>query len=145
MNKAIIAIIAVVVIAAGVFAITHKSKKPAAPTNSNTSTTTAPSNTTSTPPTSTSTSSDNVITYSNSGFSPATLTVKGGSQVTIKNTSSETLQLDSNPHPQHTDDPELNVGVISAGGSKTFTVTTTGSHGYHNHLDPSDTGMLVVE
>lgn len=85
------------------------------------------------------------ITYSNDGFSPNTLTVKSGDSVTIKNTSSSSLQFQSDPHPQHTDDPELNVGLVEAGQSKTFTVTKKGSHGYHNHLNSGDTGTLVVE
>jgi plastocyanin len=111
-------------------------------TNQNTSpptTNTTPSsssNTTATPST---------ITYSSDGFSPATLTVKSGATVTIKNTSDEDLQFESNPHPAHTDDTDLNVGLVAAGQTKTFTVTKTGTFGYHNHLDPSDTGHIVVE
>ena len=93
----------------------------------------------------TSQSSGNTITYSGSGFSPATLSVKAGTTVTIKNTSSGDLQFDSDPHPDHTDDPELNVGLITSGQSKTVTVTTTGSHGYHNHLSATDKGTLVVQ
>jgi len=89
-------------------------------------------------------SSGATITYSDNGFSPATLTVKAGTKVTIKNTSSRDMQFDSDPHPAHTDDPELNVGIVSPGQSMTFTVTTTGTHGYHNHLNPSDTGTIVV-
>lgn len=88
--------------------------------------------------------SANVITYSDNGFSPATLTVKSGDKVTVKNTSSGPLQFDSNPHPEHTEDPELNIGLIDPGKSATITVTNTGSHGYHNHLNSSDTGTLVV-
>ena len=85
------------------------------------------------------------ISYTNDGFSPNSLTVKSGDTVTIKNTSSGTLQFDSDPHPQHTANPELNVGEVASGESKTFTVTKKGEHGYHNHLNSRDTGMLVVE
>ena len=84
------------------------------------------------------------ITYSDNGFSPATLTVASGTKVTIKNSSSNPLQFDSNPHPEHTDNPELNIGRINPGESQTITVTTKGSHGYHNHLNSGDTGTLVV-
>jgi plastocyanin len=90
-------------------------------------------------------SSGATITYSDNGFSPSTLTVKAGTTITIKNTSSSDMQFDSDPHPAHTDDPELNVGIVSPGQSMTFTVTTTGTHGYHNHLNPSDTGTIVVQ
>lgn len=87
----------------------------------------------------------NTITYTNSGFQPASLSVQSGSKVTIKNNSSRPLQFDSNPHPAHTDDPELNVGLVSAGESVTITVVNKGDHGYHNHLSPDDTGSLLVE
>lgn len=105
-----------------------------------------------TPSTNSTPSSDNpssntentTITYADNGFSPASLSVASGTTVTIKNTSSSTLQFDSDPHPQHTANPELNVGMIAAGASKTFTVTTTGSHGFHDHLNSSQTGTLVV-
>jgi plastocyanin len=84
------------------------------------------------------------ITYGGNGFSPSTLTVKSGTTVTVKNTAGP-LEFASDPHPAHTDDPELNAGVVKTGGSVTFTVTKTGSHGYHNHLNPSDTGTIVVQ
>src|SRR2546421_12680900 len=55
------------------------------------------------------------IVYSDSGFSPAVTTVKAGGLVAIKNTSSSNMQLDSGPHPVHTDDNDLNVGLVSVG------------------------------
>jgi plastocyanin len=90
-------------------------------------------------------SQEKVITYSASGFSPASLTVNSGDKVTVKNASSNQIQFDSNPHPQHTEDPELNIGIIMPGKSETITVTTKGSHGFHNHLNPGATGTLVVQ
>jgi plastocyanin len=128
MKKTTLLVIALVIIAAGVaFALLGGSDKN---TKSNS---TQPAQTAGT------------ITYSNSSFSPASLTVKAGSKVTIKNDSSNDLQFDSDPHPQHTEDPELNVGIIGAGQSATITVTKTGNHGYHNHLNSGDTGTLIVE
>lgn len=85
------------------------------------------------------------ITYSDSGYSPAEVTVKSGDTVEIKNTSSRAMQFDSDPHPIHTDNPDLNVGSVNPGESMTFTVTKTGEYGYHNHLNPSDTGKIIVE
>lgn len=85
------------------------------------------------------------ITYSDSGFSPSTLTVKSGDKVVIKNTASDELQFNSDPHPSHTEDTELNIGSVSAGQEQSFTITMTGSFGYHNHLNPSEKGMIVVQ
>ncbi len=147
-------VLIIVVVAGGAYALFGRSNSDDAKdnaTNTSSTTNTAPSTQTdpnSTEPTATqtgdTTAAGNTITYSNNGFSPASLTVKAGSQVTVKNDSSKTLQFDSDPHPQHTDDPELNIGIIKAGESKTITVTTTGSHGYHNHLN-DDTGTLIVQ
>lgn len=85
------------------------------------------------------------ITYSDSGYSPSTITVKSGDTVAIKNTSSSEMQFDSDPHPVHTNDEELNAGPVAPGQTITFTVTTTGTYGYHNHLNPSDTGTIVIK
>ncbi|HSX15000.1 MAG TPA: cupredoxin domain-containing protein [Candidatus Saccharimonadales bacterium] len=85
------------------------------------------------------------ITYTGSGFSPNTITVKAGDTITIMNASSRSLQLDSNPHPAHTDNTELNVGAVAAGQSATFTISKTGTWGYHNHLEASQTGSITVQ
>jgi len=85
------------------------------------------------------------ITYSDSGYSPASVTVKSGEAVEIKNTSSHAMQFDSDPHPIHTNDPELNVGSVNPGESMKFTVSKTGTFGYHNHLNPSDKGTIIVK
>lgn len=143
MKKAIIAIIILAVIGGGVFALTRGDSKPT--TTSNTPVSSTPSSS----PSPTAKTTDNnaaaTITYTNSGFNPSTLTVKAGTTVTIKNDSSNELVFDSDPHPVHTDDPELNIGAIDPGQSKTFTPTVTGTHGYHNHQNSSDTGTLVVQ
>lgn len=130
-NLIIVIVLLVIVVAGGVFWMLR---------NNNTSTNNNATNTSSS-----SSGQGMVITYSDSGFSPSTVTTHAGDKVTIKNTSSEDMQFDSDPHPVHTNDPELNVGVVVPGSSKTFTVNTKGTHGYHNHLDPGDKGTIVVE
>ena len=95
--------------------------------------------------TNSSSSTSNTITFDGNSFSPAKLTVTSGTTITIKNASSEDMQFDSDPHPIHTGDADLNVGAVAAGESMTFTVKKTGTFGYHDHLDPSITGTIVVE
>ncbi len=85
-----------------------------------------------------------VITYGSNGFSPSAITVNSGDKVTIKNESNKQLEFDSDPHPIHTDDPELNQGAISPGSSLIFTIANVGTHGYHNHLNSSDRGTIIV-
>jgi plastocyanin len=135
MSKKIVwIIVAVIVIIGGVIGVYAVMQKNAE----------APSN----PTTSTSDSSKKAaatITYSDSGFSPSKTTVKSGDTVAIKNTSSSDMQFDSDPHPVHTDDEELNAGTVAPGQTVTFTVTTKGTFGFHNHLNPSDTGSITVE
>lgn len=150
MNKSIVVIliVAVLAVAGGAFVLT---KKPANTQKTDTTASqSAPATQSPSPQATTSTTQNQpaesaTITYNSNGFSPASLTVKAGTTVTIKNDSSSLLQFDSNPHPQHTDDPDLNVGSVSPGQSKTFTVTQTGTHGYHNHLKSGDTGTIIVE
>ncbi|MCW3005360.1 MAG: Plastocyanin [Conexibacter sp.] len=85
------------------------------------------------------------ITYNGSSFSPASVTVKSGGTLTIRNTSSSTVDPNSDPHPQHTDDTDLNFGNIAAGSSATMTLTKIGTFGIHNHLNPSQTGSVTIQ
>ena len=85
------------------------------------------------------------IIYSNNGFSPSTTSVKAGDVVAVSNTSTSDLQMQSNPHPAHTDDTDLNVGVVKTGATKNFSVTKTGTFGFHNHLNPSDTAEITIQ
>ena len=85
------------------------------------------------------------ITYSDSGFSPDTTTVKSGDTVAVKNTSNSDLSFDSGPHPVHTDDTDLNLGEVAPGETKTFVVTKTGTFEFHNHLDASKQGTIVIQ
>ena len=85
------------------------------------------------------------ITYTDSGFSPATLTVKKDDTIKIVNQSSTSLEFSSDDHPTHKEDPELNMAIILPGKDAMLKVTKTGSWGYHNHLKSSDEGHLTVE
>lgn len=85
------------------------------------------------------------ITYSNTGFSPLSTTVKSGDIVAVTNSSSSDLQMQSNPHPAHTDDTDLNIGVVKSSATKNFTVTKTGTFGFHNHFNPTDTAKITIE
>lgn len=86
-----------------------------------------------------------VITFDGTSFSPSSLTIKTGESVTVKNTSSSTVQVNSDPHPTHTFFPDLNVGAISPDSNDSFTVSKVGTYTYHNHLNASQKGTIVVE
>jgi len=131
--------IAVVVLLGVGFALTRSGAKTPAYATPTPSATTSPS--TSSAPAAAAAAT---ITYSN-GFSPAMTTVKSGQTVTFKNSSSSDIQVDSDPHPVHTDDTDLNVGTISPGQSKTITVTKVGEFGFHNHLNPTDKANITIQ
>lgn len=132
-------VVAIVLVIGGIFAFGHKKSSS---TNTNNTAPTSPTDNTGTG--AQTTSAAPTITYNGSGFSPSSVSVNSGDTIAIKNISSSPLQFDSNPHPVHTDDPELNIGVIDSGQTSTIKVVTKGTHSYHNHLNPSQTGTIVV-
>lgn len=96
----------------------------------------------------------NTVTYTDAGFSPSTLTVKKGDTVTFKNTASDAVRVASNPHPIHNGYPTTGGCVsstfdscqnISPGQSWSFKFDIAGSWKYHNHLNPSEGGTIVVQ
>jgi len=137
MNKSIIiGIVAVIILSAGgYFVLTQGSDK--SKTVSNTSTESSPTLEGKVP--------SKTITYTDNGFSPSTITIKARSALIIKNDSSSDMEFSSDPHPVHTDDPELNKSVLAPGESKLIFPNVKGTHGYHNHLNSTHTGTLIVQ
>jgi plastocyanin len=90
------------------------------------------------PPTATST-----ITITSSGVSPKNVVVSPGSQVTFVNNDSRDHEIDSDPHPTHTDCPAINtVDFIVPGQSKqTGNLNDVGTCGFHDHMRPEDAGL----
>jgi len=88
-------------------------------------------------------------TITAAGVSPKTVTVAAGSRVTFVNNDSRPHDMNSNPHPEHTDCPEINVGFIAAGASGTTqNLTRVRSCGYHDHNQPEVValqGTIVVQ
>jgi len=90
------------------------------------------------------------ITITSAGVSPKTLTVARGSQVTLVNNDSINHDELSNPHPEHTDCPELEtVGFMAPGQSRqTLNLNTAKTCGYHDHelfADPRWQGTIVIQ
>jgi plastocyanin len=94
-------------------------------------------------PTPTPTPGGTTITISNNAVSPQTLTVARGTRVTFVNNDSRTHEMNSDPHPAHTDCPELNdVGFLTVGQSKqTGNLNTARTCGFHDHNQPSTSGL----
>ncbi len=144
MRTLIIGVVIVAVVAGAAFLFVNNSKKDNNTTSKQNTENSTNSSTSTTTDTTTATSSVTII-YTDSGFSPSSVKVISGGSVTVKNNSSRTIQFDSNPHPAHTDNTELNLGLVGAGESKSFTVTKKGTWEYHDHLNASAGGTIVVE
>jgi hypothetical protein len=84
------------------------------------------------------------ITYTGKGFEPNLSAIPAHSTIRIRNRSLRVLRFVSDPYSTQTDEPELNVGELKPGDSKTFYVSQKGTWGYHNALDPSETGQVVA-
>jgi plastocyanin len=98
------------------------------------------------------------VTYTSSGFSPASVTIKQGGTVTFVNQGGGSMDIASDPHPNHNgyDGTSRNTHCAPsfsgakpfdqcrAGASFSFTFTKVGSWGYHNHLNEADGGVVNV-
>lgn len=80
-----------------------------------------------------------------SGYSPASLNIKVGTKVTFINKSGVNATVDSDPHPVHTSFPALNLGTFKNEETLTFTFDKNGTYGYHNHLNATQKGTVIVE
>ena len=79
------------------------------------------------------------IHLSASGLDQKALTVKAGDEVEFINDDAAAHEIASDPHPAHTDCPELNSGMLAHG--QTFTATmgsTAKTCGLHDHLQPGN-------
>lgn len=86
-----------------------------------------------------------VVTLSDSGFAPQTVSVKAGDTITFVNESSGQMWVASDPHPVHTllsgFDELTSVGK---GGTYEYTFAKVGTWTYHNHVNPSVKGTVKV-
>ena len=96
----------------------------------------------------------NVITYTNTGYSPSTLTVQVGTTVTFKNESSMAMWAASASHPTHKVYPTTGGCLgstfdackgIQPGDSWSFKFDIAGNWKYHDHLKPSFFGTIIVK
>lgn len=82
------------------------------------------------------------VTISSSGASPTTLTISPGTRILFVNTDNRSHNMTSDPHPEHSDCPELNaVGLLQPGQSReSGNLNTVRTCGFHDHDDPPPGG-----
>ena len=78
------------------------------------------------------------VKIDNFTFSPATLTVKAGTQITWTNG-------DDIPHTVVSNDQTFKSKVLDTGEKFTFTVSKPGTYSYSCSIHPNMTGKVVVE
>jgi plastocyanin len=86
----------------------------------------------------------------NSAVSPSQVTIAVGQSVTFINSDTRSHDMESDPHPAHTNCPSIaNVGLLQPGQQKTtFGFANSGTCGYHDHNDAERSGLqgrIVVQ
>jgi len=95
-------------------------------------------------------SSPTTFVIMNNQVCPQSLTVARGTQVTFTNQDSEVHEMDSDPHPEHTDCVEINqVDFLNPGQSRpTGNLNIARRCGFHDHRNPDRAalkGTIVIQ
>jgi plastocyanin len=87
-------------------------------------------------------SATTTITITSSGVSTAQITVSPGTRVLFVNNDSRPHNMTSDPHPEHSDCPEINtVGLLQPNQSReTGNLVAVRTCGFHDHDDPPPAG-----
>ena len=106
--------------------------------------------TTTTPPSTTPTDSATITIGSNGSVSPSSVTLNRGGRVTFVNNHNRAHDMQSDPHPEHTDCPELApVGFLNPGQSRTSnnfnTARTCGFHDHNEDTNPNLKGRVIIQ
>ncbi|MEX1112358.1 MAG: cupredoxin domain-containing protein [Candidatus Andersenbacteria bacterium] len=92
------------------------------------------------------TSQEATIRISETGFSPTQLTVAAGTTVTFVNDGQALHWPASDLHPTHTALPGFDAKRgLPTGETYSYTFTEVGTWRFHDHLNPQETGTVVVE
>ena len=88
-------------------------------------------------------SSPTTIVIMNNTVCPQSLTVPRGTQVTFSNQDSKIHEMDSDPHPEHTDCTELNqVDFLNPGQIRqSGNLNIVRKCGFHDHQAPSQASL----
>jgi len=88
----------------------------------------------------------NTLVVMNGAICPQAITVTRGSQLTITNQDSQTHDMTSDPHPEHTDCPELNqIGTLNTGQTRSSgNLNTARRCGMHDHINPDRASLKAT-
>ena len=85
----------------------------------------------------------NTFTITSAGVTPKELTVSPGTRVLFVNNDNRRHDMGSDPHPEHSDCPEINaVGILSPGANReTANLNTVRTCGFHDHDLPDNNAL----
>ena len=84
----------------------------------------------------------NTIVIQSGQVCPQTITIALGGQLTMINNDSTVHEMDSDPHPEHTDCPALNIGFLNPGQTRQGgNLTTARNCGFHDHSNPNNASL----
>lgn len=103
-----------------------------------------------------------VVTLTDAGFTPKTVTIERGQTVRFVNASSRSMWVGSDDHPTHTGYDGTSTREHCADGEATngtfdqceatpqgehwdYAFEKSGTFGYHNHVGASNTGTVIVQ
>ena len=103
-----------------------------------------------------------VVTLTDNGFSPTSITIARGETIRFVNDSSRNMWVGADEHPTHTEYDGTSTREHCANGMNTgasfdqctavakgafwdYTFEKSGTFGYHNHVGASNTGTVVVQ
>ncbi len=91
----------------------------------------------------TGTSAATLTIGANGVTTPNAVTIAPGSRVTFVNNHNRAHDISSDPHPDHTDCPEIDqIGVLQPGQTAlTGNLTVTRTCGFHDHNIPTDRNL----
>ena len=78
------------------------------------------------------------------GFEPKELKIKAGTRVIWTNNSGVSATVNSDNHPTHLLYPFLNLGTFSNSSSVQLIFDKAGTYSYHNHLNATQKGKVIV-
>lgn len=89
---------------------------------------------------------ETIVIYDANGFSPNTATIKKGGAVLFQKKTGKPASVASGPHPTHLKYPEFDQYKTDQRGKDEFRFVfeKVGSWGYHDHLNATMAGTVVV-
>jgi plastocyanin len=86
-----------------------------------------------------------MVKLTNNGFEPNSITTRVGDKVIWTNSTTSDATVNSDSHPIHDLYPFLNLGNFPPGKTVRVILREQGKFMYHNHLNPSQTGTIIVK